>query len=435
MAARGNCSLHSVWLDAWERGQAALRASAAARHVVFIRPNRGLGDVLAGLLSAFWLAFLQGRVLHVFWPEAVGAIAWGPGVLPIGSVDALPELDKLLDDASFDVCLSRLKKGTCSAANGQLVLVKFMQHGKHLVKYLRALDRSSRSEPAVRWEVLTGNRGIVSWLVTHEPWASRMPMAARRPSGAELSACVLERLIRPTAAAARAVAHELVETTASLRARADVCMQIRTGVLLRQARLAAAAPRDGRRRRLKRVDASRDGGSDGADVELASGRSGPPLRARNFTAFFDCARAVERAHGGAASARWFVTTDSASLRADVLRLFPGKVQTTSFEARHSASGGGTWTALRDRGALRAAEQGDGSEASALVEQVAEWWLLSHCRRLIVSPSGFGLTAAAVAQAARNAAAYLLNDAHDAGPAGCDRSTPTAVDFAVERAGL
>ena len=123
-----------------------------------------------------------------------------------------------------------------------------------------------------------------------------------------------------------------------LRARADVCLQMRTSVLLQQAHLAAHGARTPACRRVRWLKCVDDSSNGAAAVELVSARGVVPKLAA-FCGLFRTggARLSERArrvHGGAQ--RLFTTTDSISLRADAQRGLGPAVSVVDFDSTEPA---------------------------------------------------------------------------------------------------
>jgi hypothetical protein len=326
----------------WVRG-----LKQSGEPITYERAPTGLADIFSSMVTAFWYAALAGRPLAAHWPESINTIE-----LPRRALRNKPH--RLNANETYFKRTHEAFKET-------------------LGKRIRNADW-----PSAPW-ALSGNRGMTQWLFDHQ----RPALNASGVEGDAIHAagCVLHHLAKPHAAAYAETIAPLLEKIDKARTRGPVvCIHARTGLMPE----------------LRR----NDGGKRSRPDDEMHGTRSTSIGVDDVRGVVACAQEAEQEAGGKSS--WFVAADSASLRADFLKRFPGKIVLADWAPDPFASyqvGGGS----RGGGRRRPGGAPDPrAMRAALARTFAEWYALSRCDYLVASRSGFSRTAAAVAVAARGA---------------------------------
>lgn len=230
---------------------------------------------------------------------------------------------------------------------------------------------------------------------------------------ADLSSCVMRGLLAPKYTSDFRLYSERRSTSTNRedkRRRPLICMQIRTGKLMNQKlmswmkNITIKSPLGGFELQPARAGLHSTTSTPRVQDAEMLGASVVNITVDEVPAFIRCAMQIE--HALDKDGRWFVTTDSASLRSSMVRSYGSKVLFAPWSPSHTADA-------------------DASEQTLELTQALDEWrtLADDCDHLIVTnKSSFGLTAAAVAQAFRSASVNLISNARDLGHHDCSPRT-------------
>jgi hypothetical protein len=406
----------NAWLDnEFAPGHSASGASGA--QVLFMPFDAGgLGDALSGLMFAFVLSLLRGAALRVFWPAAETLVRYGglqisPYAVP-GSYQELPAIIRDAFGKGKNSLPLHVKSNlpNCSRPcmiTGQSAAVLNMvgasvKARRTALRELAAQRTGLGATGSYKWLLVTSNRGALRALQeSGADLVGLLPAVARpgRDKLARFIACSLRWLMLP------------VSTPSLPIGRMDACVQIRTS-------------------RFREVE----------DEEL-SGSNATSSTFDEFKAFFRCANvhaaSVSRSFPSplatvladakrATPLPLFLTTDSASLVVSAERELGPLLSVGAANPSHSRPGhlnGQGWSLtheLQRRGESNrtvsrpsASKETDYSalqrKTQELNSSLADWWHLSErCDALVISVSGFALSAAAVARI-RGAVVSVVGD--------------------------